>query len=448
MVQRSPEVYVKHTWLAILFLAALMIATVTGCDSGRTATSLRPTLRYSVASPRAASQTDLVPNRAILVNLTHVAVERRDLAEFRTGVPVHAGDTYVLGLVHEPDPGAAGARSLSSAISTIGNISIVSTGLDTLPIGTENSGEIDLGEVSEQDGSYESGLSGEETETALGYSQTALAGLGFYDQQGRILLNVDIDQNGIYDSDEGIGWGMFQRVVFHIPYDAVDRSSIWLVNAVLNDYHSGTELFFLPSAGITIADPSDVTLILPADADITDDAGNPVTQITDPAINDWNVEEAGIEMYIFGFADNPPTIPSGDFELQIGEQQFFLENLAFPNPYWGLNGYIYPVVTWERDQDGDFTTISWRWYTVTPDGHRPITEEEVALKAPIPYIYVGPTGQGFAGEILGVSLGGNGSVDVRSLETGLSDGSDTGIRMGYKDLFGNDMIFWYFDEGY
>ena len=115
-----------------------------------------------------------------------------------------------------------GARSIGSAITTIGNINIVSDGLDSLPTGDDTEDDVDLGPLTPADGTYESGISAEEIAAGLGEDEGTLAAFGASDQLMMKALNPDINRNGIYDSDEGIEWEFGCSYNFYLPVSPED----------------------------------------------------------------------------------------------------------------------------------------------------------------------------------------------------------------------------------
>ena len=133
--------------------------------------------------------------------------------------------THLLGLINN----WGAARSIGSTISTLGNISIISNGLNSLPLSDEAVDNIDLGELTQGTDTFSSDINSTTISESTGYSISTLDQFAQFDGTMMKFLNPDINQNNDYDIDEGLSWS-FSAMYYFSPTSndfSLDNNAIY-----------------------------------------------------------------------------------------------------------------------------------------------------------------------------------------------------------------------------
>ncbi|KUK93584.1 MAG: Leucine Rich Repeat domain protein (Modular protein), partial [Thermotogales bacterium 46_20] len=309
-----------------------------------------------------------------------------------TSVQLHKGGTYIMGISRRT--GGEGG-----VIEMLGLIGDASLGLHTLPISTDAADTIDLGEIVQDGEVFTSELTtGDDLSSLLGYDSDTLSAFGLFDITLKRFMNPDINNDGIYDVDQGIDF----RVVTKPDSPGFDYGDIVFDDIddpikVSMDYFSAFDIrLFIsikgsdclpeegePTVPITLTLPDELGVInLPGGSHFDGfhrldeegwggawfDLGNqPINGRMPPFNGEYYME-------IDGSAEN---CPYGPIELSFLTPDNYLEGFVFPL----TKSIVYP--------DGQFKSFSWRWYRMLGEGNYTLaTPKEVGMVVPLCYLYL------------------------------------------------------------
>ena len=306
-------------------------------------------------------------------------LRRQTLEPGENTIRVSRGGTYVIGLVHN----SSGSRSIGSAISTIGNINIVSNGLDSLPTGDTSMDAVDLGPLTPGDGTFESGVGAGQIAVELGEDAGVLAEFGATDQLMTKVLNPDIDRNGVYDADEGIEWDFICSYNFYLDVSSEDFDAGIISTPISDIPHDIAWLFHqngLPSDndefeyhGTNLNE--DIRLYYPPNTPITDGAGNPLTYRASYYSTDWQFY---FDSDPSGMNPRPPY--DGDYLLNVYGMDYYLDNVVFLKPADEFQHLLLLIYSQEYAEDGTVIRASWKWKEVVDGQYADPNPEVVKLR--------------------------------------------------------------------
>lgn len=368
----------------VIVLLALLLVLV-GCDGTghRSPFAGETTVRFRLpeTSARSATADDALgipdANELLVYELTTRESARfpidGDICSF-TAVP---DGIYLAGLVYNP-AGARAPRAISDAISLIGDVSVVSSDLESLPIGPDAAEEIDLGTLDDDLGS---GLSEDEAATALGYEPATLDQYGAFDTSVRRLLNPDVNRNGTYDVDEGLLWRFTTIVAMDLDDGRLNYEQQTLPTSEFSYEWFRYIVWINRDYFDTI--PTSATAQLPATLTTTD--GSTTTELS------TGINASGDEEVLFVFTEPPGATPvgplDGDYVLRFGDEELFFDDISFLTPEAEYEGFIFPLVRAERTAAGRYTQISWKWVQIRGGTYVPADEQAVRLSIETMFMY-------------------------------------------------------------
>jgi len=295
---------------------------------------------------------------------------------------------HVLGLVSRSSVSGSilSSRGIGSAISTLGNISIVSNGLDSMPLSNDSEDLVDLGELEFSDGSYGSGLSGAAVSDLLGYDPASLEGMGLFDEALIKFLNPDINQDGIYDAEQDLDWSFILVVDYDIDNALLNYDSITLPVADFS-YNGFRILIRLkdPRGLVSPVQGGDAHLTLPQTVQNTSTSLDVDTLSTATEIN---TEEGLVEFWFSldrGYDPLPPY--TGNYELSFNGNTLYFQNMDFIKPAENHEGFVFPVVKPIINSSGKYQTVYWKWMQIRDGGYFTAGADLVKLVVPILYFY-------------------------------------------------------------
>ena len=371
----------------------------------------------SIRSPRAAgtagagSETDLY-----WYDLLNGGYGYQPLQPGENSVDLSKNGIYVLSIVEKNQPG----------IISRGFIGIANVGLESLPIAAGAEDLIDLGSI---DGNFQSYIGSSAVADLLGYDVDFLRRLRGFDSTFKKFLNPDINQNNVYDISENISWNMSGQSFRHLQTDLYDLATGSMTLGPGDLDRPGFTYVFNIYQGIPVTlDTSEVTLSLPADADVLSNGGAPITEMTEPRYFGPEDEPGHNPQYYFSAAENDIDLSympvNGDFVLGIDGSQYHLNNLEFAGPEGDYEGYTFALFEYTRNAVGAFKEIRWKWKTVKDGQIVDANPEEVKIKATKIQIYLGKTPKNYRPEDFGINYWQNGSIHVEHFGAILSDHPD------------------------
>jgi hypothetical protein len=321
---------------------------------------------------------------------------------------------YVFGLVYNPFLNQEIlARDISTLISLLGNFSVASLGLDSLPISDTGADLIDLGELNFSTDTFNSTIGSLTASELLGHPESALATYGLTDGTLMQYLNPDIDHNGIYDADENIFWKV--ELILDIPIFNGDY--IYETGEFVNDFSNFEKLynaFFQIGMGPALPEYpiEEIQLKLPDFPQAYDSGNQPVDYLSSHNVGYVENER----MYGFGLMGiETPSIPiSGDYVFINGPENYYFDNLEFVSISSDFEGYIFPIIDLTTNSNNIYTNIAWKWLKIIEGTVSPADRSEVSLYIQQIDFFIGSSG--YTDPItLGVDPYEENSVDISHL---------------------------------
>ncbi len=311
-------------------------------------------------------------------------------------INVNKDRIILMGLMTNSTPKAISSRSITSSVSLLGNISVISAGLDTLPLSTDAQNDINLGEINTtlDEQVIESDIPSSEIAESLGLEEETVISYGRFDQVLSKYSNIDIDRNERLDSDDNLEWNIITQMVFPMYSSIYNISTGEFLVDPIGFENSSVEYFFIwenPAeydSALTGISPS-VTLILPPNpTDITSVNGYGTYYIS------WGEDESeyddgGSAKYYRIRIDDPSlhliSPLDGNYEVIFstwGEESwhFFLENIHFLKPANNYDGFIFPIVHFETNEAGIIQNFGWQWKKIQNGQYIDASAEEVRLQ--------------------------------------------------------------------
>ena len=335
--------------------------------------------RVSFVLPE-ASDTDS-PNELIYINLNsdNPVLRHVSLEDGYNEIDLDKNGTHLLGLISN----SGTARSIGSTISTLGNIGIISNGLDSLPLSDDASDNIDLGDLTDSDETFESVINSTTISDNTGYSKDTLSGFGQFDETTMKFLNPDINQNGIYDSEEGIQWSFQVNYNIELTVTSADfdndviETSVSSINPSISYqlFHNGSldpdDNFDYQGTNVN----DNIRLYFPETSNIVDNYSNPITYRAS-YYTDQN--QFAFDTYPGGMNPLPPY--DGDYVIQVYDKNYYLDNIKFLKPANGYENMIVIIYKQNIDGNGNVISVSWKWKVITAGQYEDIDPNVVKLR--------------------------------------------------------------------
>jgi len=402
------------------------------------------------------SQKDLLlqPNELIYydISVSSPILHRQSLLAGVNQIELQKNSMNVIGFVHNPSLGNTSknfGKDISSGIQVIGNLQIVSAGLDSLPI-SENAGNtIALGELTTNNNSVSSTIDAAQFADSSGYAEADLLSYSFYDDGLARLINPDVDGNGVYDVDENRLWqvtasrdgGHFYRNDFSGASPAISSSS--MIGSLFS-------IVFWLNRSFPHPEFSTVFLKFPPDVVYKDRNGTTVSGM----YANWGAIGEGpggeFNQYYFNYINeeikSPATPFKGDYELTINNVQYTYKNLSFLTPTGGSpEGFIFPETRITYDSEDYVQKLYYSWWVVKNGTFVRPTETEVRLAAK-QYYYYFPKIWVKQPEDFGQVYYRSGEMDLSSYKIKKSElggvaGEPNALRSVYWDRMGNEWNF-------
>ncbi len=457
-----------HVGPYILAVGLAMVLALSGCDaiaigfqgqepSGTT------TVKFKIPSAAraldATARTLPVANEIIYLDANEQTptLHRQALSGGSNELILPKGSVNVVGFVNNPALARVvdqKSKAISGAIQIIGNLQIVSNGLDSLPISNSAESEIQLGTLTQGANSYSSSINSANLLAAAGYSGNDLSSYSFYDDGFIQTLNPDVDGNGRYDADENRLWqisasregGIFYRNDFSGATPNVPIPS--LIGPLFS-------IVFWLNRSFPHPEYQTVFLEFPPGNTYVDRTG---TEKTGMYANWHGTGEGGgqFNQYYFNYINDefqtPSTPFAGDYALTISGTTYHFRNLSFPSRTGGNpEGFIFPETRITYDSSGYVQKLFYSWWTVRNGRLERPSETEIRLSAK-QYYYYFPRIWVKQPEDFGQLYYRDGVMDLspyrlKKSELGGVAGAPNALRSVYWDRMGNEWNFsYYYDQ--
>jgi len=372
-------------------------------------------------------------------------LSRKPLAAGLNQLELEKGSVHLVAFVENPgEASLRGARSTSSAIMTIGNLSLVTSNLHSIPVDADAAQGLDLGTLASGTSGFESQVDSAYTSLALGYEQELLASYGTFDgMMAKLIMNPDVDGNGIYDQDEDRRWIVSTlRYVQIQAGDVADDGTLQKpVDSLYNDLRQFTLVFWLGSSFAHPTDYSTVFLRFPLGSTYVPVSGGAPVAGINPNHDSPHEGPGGIyAQYYFNLSSAiaspaPPFV--GDYALRIGADEYNFKSLDFIGTTQdSYQGFLIPVSTFTFDESDILQTVSWRWVVLRNGRYENPLPGEVELKMMQFYYYM----PGFFIQPDEDRYYENGEADLRSYGIKRSD-LGSSVDCDYWDRASNDYKF-------
>ncbi len=337
------------------------------------------------------------------------------------------------------------SRDIAGSIQTVGNLQIVSVGLDSMPISQDAQDQIDLGALDAgTPGALASSMDAQTASANLGYTSATLDSFGIFDGSLTKFLNPDVNQNGIFDSDpqDDLVWKLTSLRYHTFTKDEIGKDGAPLVQISDLVNRERFNLVFWLNKNFPHLGNSEVSLVLPPGVEYLRryPSGETLTEIQ--PYNEGPLAFDGYAQYYFDLTERilSPTPPfNGDYQLKIGSENYLFRGINFLKPTIdNYEGFVIPSTVLEVDEKGALQRISWYWKAIENGAWRDATPEEVQLKARIFYYYFGS--ETYRPDQLGKTWYENGSTDVSRFN--MTRESENGrIDCDYWNRAGDDYKF-------
>jgi len=283
---------------------------------------------------------------------------------------------------------AKGGKDIASGVGLIGNINIVSSGLNMLPVSGNAQDVIDLGPLEQQNGEFSSALTVGQTSTGLGIEEQELLNLGVYDEALRKFYNIDINDDGVIDWEQGLKWDF--RCLNYIKDESASPPldySYQTLKIVPSEMQIDTITYIIDLAyegslapEISITEyPAlkeaklyalDKTLMIGADA-VEYLSG--YTFGTAPGVTPGKFQTQFKNIN----AITSPKVPfGGDFELVHQGIKHQFKNIFFINRDAEYEGFMHPFYRMGVDGEGNILNIEWEFRIARDNVFVPMSKQE------------------------------------------------------------------------
>lgn len=307
------------------------------------------------------------------------------ISEGQNSVILPKGRVNSAYIVHTDAPlSRVNSRSIGSSISTIGNIGIISAGLDSLPVSKESAAEVDLGGLSfnETEKIFNAPVSSGEISVDLGVPESDLLPYGNYDEVLSKHANLDIDQNGMLDGEDGLFWDLKTLYYFILQPGKVDFHNQEML--VSSDSIRPAEFFYsfdFYNFFDRYTDANDISwdslsLQLPSNADGLTELpsnggmgtflnGNNISWRTFPVLN----------------AENRNMPYNGTYQLLSAGSPFFeISDVSFIRPETNYEDFLVPILDLDVDSSGEIQNFELSWQKVFNEAFVDATPGEIEWK--------------------------------------------------------------------
>ena len=307
---------------------------------------------------------DGVPDEVVYVNVleSSPAISHQPLVDGENEVILDKDGLYLLGFVDVND-------ATNGGIVPVGNLSLAQVGSSSVPLDSDAGDNLYLGTLSFTDGQFETDLSLTELEAGTGYSAAELEEVARFDHTLTRFLNPDVDRNGLWDVDEGLSWDFRADYPISLDYEALVAAQPgdpvqpdWL-----DPYAHPNIVYWYVDRDYVVDSWDDFALDLPPDVDAHLD-GSPITSVGVYELQDgFPSAGEGVNFEFHGAWDPLPPF-DGDYVVNIGADQYFIDNAQFPQAAEGFEGV--PLMIWALRQDeyGVYHTAEVTWRTIV-DGN-------------------------------------------------------------------------------
>ena len=316
--------------LIIMLICMCLIAFIISCSSSTSDDNSNPiVIRFSV-NPYTSSQyfsprTLQNISDIVYIDLRDAVPRMKDIsmADFAEGtveIPADYNQSVIIGFINRPT---------IDTIRLLGRLIIPSASLDSIPISDYAANIIDLGTLLETIAGYEATNSETEIITDTGLSQQALQHQGIFDDTAIKLLNIDINNNNILDTEESyqevpFSWKFYSDIHVYFVSNDLDVPPGFVLNKI--DLATGT--LDAPVSGFRIHDvkfafevrgiqPDNAIhtaiLTFPDGPTLLDQNSRPINSIPQPVFQSL-IEESGTQIgYAVGFFNYTTQGPLADY---------------------------------------------------------------------------------------------------------------------------------------
>lgn len=374
----------RNSFSILIVVVILCNCSTESSDSSKI--KLNFSLPASSSDPTISREVAVKPDAVdeiIWINMSALEPElnRKPVTGADQGLELDPDSIYAIGFVNNSLPSAGVARrmrSIAGSIRLIGNLHLVSTGLSSIPVSSNAAPEIDLGVLTYESGLFQSGLNSLQTAAYFGYSEDALSSFGKFDSALYVFLNPDVNENGVYDQDEGYDWKITQLRYF--VFDGAAIQDDWSIAEPVDAYIRQHGIYFWLGTAFPQPPKEQVFLRFPENNIYMKDGEQIYGGF---ASHEWP-NQGGYHQYSFNLrpenvTPRPPY--NGDYELQVGTESYVFKNMHFPGGDGAsYDGILIPALRFTFDESGILVRIHCQWKMVAGQGFIDASPEDVQLR--------------------------------------------------------------------
>ncbi len=346
--------------LSYILASPLIFSLLISCEGGDS----RPPDSMEIIMELPASDIygdESVPNQIVIYDaFQERIIDKYGVTEGTNSIFVPRGGFYILGLTYNPvelsgSLLASAGKSISGGIRLLGNISIITSGLDSLPVSDSGGDELDVGALTLEGESFVSEIGINNTAENTGVSGDDLESLGVVDNQVLKYSTPDIDGNGQYDFDENFTWKFIAIREYRISFSTFDYDPDTVNDSFLIELnHSGLQYSLSTSRNYSYLYEGEG--IGPGSSEVT--MSYPVGDFRETV----ECAYSGGDSFYFRAGISPDQPYAGDYIFTIGEEDtYYINNVSFFEPSTYYEGFIFPLTKVTVNPDGWITDLYWRW---------------------------------------------------------------------------------------
>ncbi len=219
-----------------------------------------------------------------------------------------------------------------------------------MPLSEDADDDIYLGELTVSGDSFTSTMTLTEMENVTGTPAEILQSYGRADQTMTKFLNPDINQNGLWDNEDGLSWSFAADYLLSFDIDwwlTMDDGT--QLPAPLSSL--GHKMYFrAEGAPYPASSWSEISLVLPSDLNVTNN-GAPMTEVPPdefPGPPPANENTYNFDLVEGSYDQEPPY--QGDYAVRVGANSYIMRRVQFAMPDADYAGIPFPI--WQIYSNG------------------------------------------------------------------------------------------------
>src|SRR6056297_1953327 len=292
---------------------------------------------------------------------------------------VEKGGNYRIAFIYDPRANSKQLktnRAISDSITSIGDWKDVTSDLETIPLSENARDKIELGEVSSNENSeaFESSVSMDEMVANTGVEEDRLTDYSQFDHTTKKFMNIDINRNGIPDSEDDLIWRGYSTTFFRgYPTQSQFENNTFPVEELK---YFGSKINFISN----IDYPGQAVVELPFPVEFTPTGESIDTRtaaVLDPGTEPFAEEKIDFAGFHFSSAFEPRAPYNGEYAFYSSEypEEKYYVDLVFHSYDNNYEGMPVPIIFGDFDEETGEMTIWWKWLKIQGGAFVPLDKE-------------------------------------------------------------------------